>query len=88
MIEIPPWDLEKHQWFKIGSRSIKKLIILFLHCSHMLEKMFRIAWSSQLTSGHGEYCLTKNMANAWILYLKESHPDICHWIEEEPYVLY
>ena len=48
----------------------------------MLEKMYRIAWSCNQTVSHGEFCLTREQAEAWIEYLAKSHPDMSHWIEE------
>jgi len=44
--------------------------------------MYRICWSHALTSGHGEFCLTKEQAEAWIERLTKAHPDMNHWIEE------
>jgi hypothetical protein len=57
--------------------------------------MYRIAWKSKSNpscSGHGEYCLSLNLANSWIDYYKPSNQckhskfntysdDLIHWIE-------
>lgn len=45
---------------------------------------YRIAWRIINTdvTGHGEYCLTKEMAEIWLEDLK-NHTDMVHWIEEE-----
>ena len=48
----------------------------------MLEKMCRIAWMCNQISGHGDYCLTRKQAEAWIERLTKAHPDMNHWIEE------
>jgi len=47
-------------------------------------KMFRIAFN--LPNGdkhHGIYCLTKDLAEAWLHSLNNQYPDIQHWMEEE-----
>jgi hypothetical protein len=47
--------------------------------------MFRIAWKVRSTgyAGNGDYCLTKDSAEAWITDLNEKYPEMDHWIEEE-----
>lgn len=47
--------------------------------------MYRIAWRMIATgvTGHGDYCLTLEVANAWITSLQKEYPDMIHWIEEE-----
>ena len=46
--------------------------------------MFRIAYFHYDGSlQHGEYCLTREQATDWLAYLKEKHPDLRHWAEEE-----
>ena len=46
--------------------------------------MFRIAFN--LPNGeksHGSYCLTKELAEAWLHSLNKQYPEMQHWIEEE-----
>ena len=51
----------------------------------MPEKMYRIAWStSTRETGNGEYCLSLEVAQAWVEHMKTKYPDMCHWIEEKP----
>ena len=48
-------------------------------------KNYRIAWRMKETGvgGSGEFCLTLDLALAWLEHLKKDHPDMLHWIEEE-----
>jgi len=51
----------------------------------MLEKMYRIVWSTNtLHTGNGEYCLSLEVAQAWVERMKRKYPDMRHWIEEQP----
>uniref|UniRef100_A0A6C0KXU9 Uncharacterized protein n=1 Tax=viral metagenome TaxID=1070528 RepID=A0A6C0KXU9_9ZZZZ len=44
--------------------------------------MYRIAWQEKNGfSGHGEYILTLELAQAWLTNLRQSHPEMRHWIE-------
>ena len=48
---------------------------------HRLHKMplYRIAWISATgQEGHGEYCLSYEIAQAWLDYLATEYPDIQH----------
>ena len=45
--------------------------------------MFRIAYIHHDGSlQHGQYCLTARQATVWLAYLKETYPELQHWIEE------
>lgn len=47
------------------------------------SKMFRIAYI--LPNGdkhHGSYCLTKDLAEAWVTSLNEQYLEVQHWVEE------
>ena len=44
--------------------------------------MYRISWSNANSSGHGEGCLTKEVAEAWVVWLSEKYPEMSHWIED------
>jgi hypothetical protein len=43
--------------------------------------MFRVAWSTPMHSGYGEFVLEKEIATAWVIYLNEKYPDMKHWTE-------
>ena len=45
--------------------------------------MYRIAWKSLYTGfeSHGEWCLSREVAEAWMEHLKKGDPMLCHWIE-------
>jgi putative IMPACT (imprinted ancient) family translation regulator len=44
-------------------------------------QLYRICWSqSNGHSGHGEKILTLEAAQAWIIRLREKHPDMTHWL--------
>ena len=47
--------------------------------------LYRIAWQVLSTgfSGHGQYCMSKECAEANVVKLNLAHPDVNHWIEEE-----
>lgn len=49
--------------------------------------MYRIAWRVPATgaTGHGEYCLSYDIAQDWLIRLRKEHADMIHWIEEEPH---
>lgn len=49
----------------------------------MSSRMYRIAWSSQNESGHGEYCVGLEAAASWIKILRKDHADMQHWVEYE-----
>ena len=42
--------------------------------------LYRIAWTISATGqeGHGEYCLTREIAQAWLDHLATEYPDIQH----------
>ena len=44
---------------------------------------YRIAWKYLETSatGHGKYCLTKEVAQELIVKLTKEYKDMTHWIE-------
>jgi hypothetical protein len=45
--------------------------------------MFRIAYIHHDGSlQHGQYYLTARQATVWLAYLKETYPELQHWIEE------
>jgi len=46
--------------------------------------LYRIAWISAGQEGHGEYCLTYEIAQAWLNYLATEYPDIQHQIQLVP----
>ena len=45
---------------------------------------YRISWKCTHTglTGHGDYCLTKEEADAWIANMNSKHPNDQHWIED------
>ena len=45
---------------------------------------YRIAWKSLINdfTGRGDFCLTKQEADAWIIDLNSKFPDLQHWIED------
>lgn len=47
--------------------------------------LYRIAWQSQVTgiSGHGEYRLTLEEADAWVNEGNQKYPWLRHWKEQE-----
>ena len=47
---------------------------------------FRIAWKDNETGkeGHGEYCLTRETADAWVREMGAKYPNMDHWVEEKP----
>jgi len=46
--------------------------------------MFRICWKeTNGTSGNGEFCLSYECAQDWLMRLKRKHPDMKYWIEEQ-----
>ena len=49
----------------------------------MSDKIYRIAWKTELTRGNGPYCLSFDVASAWVKSLKRIYPHIKHWIEYE-----
>ncbi len=44
---------------------------------------YRIAWRdvNSGATGYGKYCLTKEVAQEWIVELEKKHPEMKHWIE-------
>lgn len=44
--------------------------------------MFRIAWLTGFDEGHGEYCLTHELAQAWVRHMSK-YNDMMHWIERQ-----
>ena len=49
----------------------------------MSDKIYRIAWKAQLTRGNGPYCLSFDVASAWVKSLRRIYPHIKHWVEYE-----
>jgi hypothetical protein len=47
----------------------------------MSEQMYRINWSSGTETGHGEYCLSHEIAVAWLTHLRVEYPNMRHWVE-------
>lgn len=47
--------------------------------------MYRISWTTtEGNSGHGDYCLSLEMANTWLVKLKTDYPITHnHWIESD-----
>jgi hypothetical protein len=44
--------------------------------------LYRICWiTSTGYSGHGEYCLTRELAEKLLIKLSVQYPEINHWIE-------
>lgn len=52
----------------------------------MPNQMFRIAWRSSNTgfSGHGAYCLSEEVAQAYIERLNTEYPEFQHWLQPSP----
>jgi hypothetical protein len=48
-----------------------------------MDVKYRIAWKSLDSdfTGHGDYCLSKDEADAWILKLNSKYPELEHWVE-------
>lgn len=47
----------------------------------MSDTIYRIAWKTHTVKGNGPYCLSFDLASAWVKSLKRIYPHIKHWIE-------
>ena len=47
---------------------------------------YRIVWIIHTTgyTGHGDYCLSKEEADEYVVRLNRDYPDMNHWFEQEP----
>lgn len=49
-----------------------------------MDTLYRIMWIIHTTgvTGNGDYCLTKEHAEEYIVRLNRDYPDMNHWIEK------
>jgi len=48
----------------------------------MSDPLYRISWVSvNGLTGHGEYCLTRDIAQEWVDTLNKNYPDMTHNIQ-------
>lgn len=49
----------------------------------MSDKIYRISWNTGLMRGNGPFCLSFDVAAAWVKSLRRIYPHIKHWVEYE-----
>ena len=59
------------------------LALCFASFAHLSFLQYRVAWSSGSVHGHGEYCLTASVAQAWVDHLTIKYSTMLHWSESD-----
>jgi len=54
-------------------------------CKKKMIPLYRIVWTDENGgTGHGEYCLSREVAISWLSHLRTKYPSMIHLMERRP----